>query len=77
MTLILENLPPEVESEMRERAKASGQSVEQIALAAIVAGMSATGLDEHLRAVIGTWVDDPDFDATIAHFEQVDEKAWR
>lgn len=76
MTLILENLPPEVESEMRERAKASGQSIEQVALAALIAGMSATGLDEHLRAVIGTWTDDPDFDAAIAEFERVDEKAW-
>lgn len=77
MTLVLENLPPEVESEMRERAKASGQSIEQVALAALIAGMSAAGLDEHLRAVIGTWTDDQDFDAAVAEFERVDEKVWR
>ncbi len=77
MTLVLENLPPEVESEMRERAKASGQSIEQVALVALVAGIASTGLDEHLRAVIGTWVDDPDFDAAVGEFERVDEKVWR
>ncbi|HET6423343.1 MAG TPA: hypothetical protein VFG20_06650 [Planctomycetaceae bacterium] len=77
MTLILKNVPPEVETEMRARAQASGQSLEQVALAALMAGMSTTGLDEHLRAVIGTWVDDPDFDAAVAEFERVDEKAWR
>lgn len=77
MTLVLENLPPEVESEMRERAKASGQSIEQVALAALIAGMSAAGLDEHLRADIGTWTDDQDFDAAVAEFERVDEKVWR
>jgi hypothetical protein len=77
MTILLENLPPELEHELRERARQCGQSLEQVALAALTAGLAAGGLDASLRSVIGTWVDDPEFDAAIAEFERVDEKAWQ
>lgn len=69
MTIILQNLPAELEAELTQRAQASGQSLEQITIDAVRNGLSMMGLDEHLRAVIGTWVPDPEFDAAIADFE--------
>ncbi len=76
MTISLKNLPPELEAELNSRAAATGQSVEDVTLQAVLAGLPLTGLDEHLRAVIGTWVEDPEFDAVIADFERIDAEQW-
>jgi len=77
MTIILKDLPAELEAELKHRAQATGQSLEQTAIDAVRNGLSVMGLDEHLRAVIGTWVPDPEFDAAIADFEQVDQDQWQ
>ncbi len=77
MTILLENLPPELEVELRARAQQTGQSIEQVAVAALTAGLATSGLDSSLRAIIGTWVEDPEFDKAIAEFERIDEKAWQ
>lgn len=77
MTILLQNLPPDVEAELRRRATATGQSIEQVVVELIQIGLSSGELDENLQAVIGTWVDDPEFEAAIAEFERVDPEAWR
>lgn len=77
MTILLQNLSPDLEAELRSRAAATGQTVEEVALQAVQAGLPLSGLDEHLRAVIGTWVDDPAFDAAIAGFERLEPEQWQ
>lgn len=77
MTIVLQNVPADLEAELMQRAKTTGQSLDEITLDAVRNGLSMSGLDEHLQSVIGTWVPDPQFDAAIADFERVDQDQWQ
>jgi plasmid stability protein len=78
MTLVLRDIPEDVERALRARAKAEGKTPEQIAIEAIAATTSpSSGMKSDFSAVVGTWVEDPVFDQIRREHEQIDPKLWK
>jgi plasmid stability protein len=73
-------VPPAIDKALRQRARREGKSLNQLVLEALRRGL---GVDapvaqfHDLDHLIGTWVDDPAFDAAIAAQDAVDEDLWR
>jgi len=64
----------------RRRAKQEGKSLNAVAMEALARGLDLDAKPaEHtdLDALIGTWQEDPAFDAAIAEFDRIDQEAWR
>lgn len=80
MQYTLRDIPPEIDHQLRERAKTEGKSLNQVAIEALARG---TGVAEEraryrtLRDLAGTMVQDPDFDAALADQDRVDEDLWK
>jgi len=80
MQYTLREIPPTLDSELRQRAKAEGKSLNTVAIEALIRG---TGLGDSpvrlrdLSDIVGTWHEDPEFDQAIADQERVDEEMWR
>jgi hypothetical protein len=80
MQYTLRDIPPAVDSELRQRAKTEGKSLNTVAIEALTRG---AGLGEipvrhrDLGDIAGTWQEDPDFDQAIADQDQIDERLWR
>ena len=76
----IRGVPPQVDQVLREKSHREHKSLNQLALEALqaVAGQ-ATGPVRHrdLDFMIGTWVEDPEFDAAIRAQDVVDEGKWR
>ena len=73
-------IPPVIDHALRHRA-----TVETKSLNAVVVDAPARGLELEAKPVnhsdpddlIGSWEDDPAFDAAVSDFAQVDEEAWK
>ena len=73
-------VPPSVERALRRKARREGRSLNSIlldALAAAGAAEAGEALHEDLDDLIGTWVEDAEFDASMREHEQVDPDLWR
>jgi hypothetical protein len=73
-------VPPEVDRALRERARAAGASLNTVLVDALAAGVGigrVARVRTDLDSFIGTWVEDPAFDAAIAAQDTIDEEAWR
>jgi hypothetical protein len=76
----IRRIPPELDQALRRRARRERKSLNTVALDALRRG---TELPEpaaaftDLDACIGTWQDDPEFDAALAAQDRVDKKLWR
>ncbi|MFH0981338.1 MAG: hypothetical protein V2A79_07360 [Planctomycetota bacterium] len=72
-------VPPALDRALRQRARHERKSLNQVALDALRRG---AGLQEpqpiftDLDDCIGTWEDDPAFDAALAGQDRVDRKLW-
>jgi hypothetical protein len=65
---------------LRDRAKREGRSLDEVAVEALARGVGVANGDvlfHDLDHLIGTWVEDPEFDAIIAEQRQVDPELWR
>jgi len=73
-------VPPTIDCAARRRAQQEGKSLNAVAMEALARGL---GLDakpvEHtdLDTLIGTWQEDPAFNAAVADFQRIDEEGWR
>ncbi|HEV7509883.1 MAG TPA: hypothetical protein VGS07_33730 [Thermoanaerobaculia bacterium] len=80
MQYTLREIPPTLDSELRQRAKAEGKSLNTVAIEALIRG---TGLGDSpvrlrdLSDIVGTWQEDLEFDQAIADQDRVDEEMWR
>jgi hypothetical protein len=80
MQYTLREIPPAIDSELRRRAKAEGESLNTVAIEALIRG---SGLGESpirqrdLGDVAGTWHEDPDFDQAVTDQDLVDEWLWK
>ena len=75
----IRNVPAEVDRALRKQARANGKSLNETALEAL---RRATGVDDPVRYhdldhLIGTWVEDPEFDQAIADQRKIDPDLWR
>ena len=80
MQYTIRGIPPAVDEAIRERARAEGKSINDIAVAALTEGIGLGAEDvvrRDLSDVAGTWVDEADVNAAIAAQDQVDESLWK
>ena len=75
----IRNVPAEVDRALRKTAKANGKSLNETALEALrrAVGGDAPVRYHDLDDLIGTWVEDPEFDRILEAQRQIDEELWR
>ena len=75
----LRNVPPEVDQALRKRAREEGKSLNEVALAtlqrALDVGVTKTPIN--LEGIVGTWVEDPEFDRAMEDQRRIDPELWR
>ena len=75
----LRKVPPRVDKELRRRAGDERKSLNEVALQILERGL---GLEDEpvrhrdLDDLIGTWVDDPEFDRAMEQMDQIDPELW-
>ena len=65
MQYTLRKIPREVDKALRQKAKQEGKSLNQVAVEALARGASVDPVRPKFRSLdflIGTWVEDPEFD---------------
>jgi hypothetical protein len=79
MQYTLREIPPQVDRELRRRAKAEGKSLNAVAIEALVrgSGLGASPIRQRdLGDIAGTWQEDHEFDQAIADQDRVDDRLW-
>lgn len=77
MTLMLPDIPRDLNQALRRRAEAEGKTVDQVAVEAIRAGLGLPSKKRDLSDFAGTWSEDPAFDEVRKFHEQIDPEMWR
>jgi len=80
MQYSVRNIPPALDSALRERASAEGTSLNETAIEAMARGVGLSARElryRDLRELTGSWVEDREFDEAVADQDRVDEELWR
>jgi hypothetical protein len=80
MQYTLRQIPREVDSALRRKAKQEGKSLNEVAIEALArgAGLGQKPAENHdLDFAIGTWVEDAEFDKIIEEQRQIDPEMWK
>lgn len=73
-------VPAEIDRALRQQAKQQGRSLNDVLLEALARGVGLNGpkrVFDDLDHLIGTWVEDPEFDKAIAEQDEVELEMWR
>ncbi len=76
----IRSVSPQLDRHLRQLAKLKCKSLNQIVLDTLeqeAGNSNDTKLNHSLDGLAGTWVEDPEFDATIDAFEQIDPEKWQ
>jgi len=76
----IRGIPPVVDRALRARADKANQSLNTIVLATLRRGLGLTEVAPEfhdLDDLVGTWVNDPEFDRAMEVFESIDEDIWK
>jgi len=80
MQYTIRNIPDYLDTALRGSARLQGKSLNEVAIEALVRG---AGLGDQqikrrdLSDIVGTWEEDPAFDAAIADQDKIDEEMWK
>jgi len=80
MQYTLRGIPPVLDDAIRERAKAEGKSLNEVAVEALAEGLGLGDEDivrRDLSDVVGTWKKDAAVEAGLAAQDRVDEGLWK
>ncbi len=80
MQYTIRNVPDYLDTALRSSAQRQGKSLNEVAIEALVRGAGLTESQTRKRDVsdlVGTWVEDPAFDAALAEQDTIDEGMWR
>lgn len=80
MQYTIRNVPKAVDEALRQRAKVEGKSLNQVVIEAIGRSLGVNGepvVHHDLDFMMGTWVEDPEFDKAIAEQDQIDPEMWK
>ena len=80
MQYTIRKIPPHVDMELRRRADKERKSLNEVALQALERGLDLVDppIRHHdLDDLIGTWVEDSEFDRAIEEMDQVDTELWQ
>ncbi len=80
MQYTIRNVPDYLDTALRSSAQQQGKSLNEVAIEALVRGAGLTESQTRKRDVsdlVGTWMEDPAFDAALAEQDTIDEGMWR
>ena len=80
MRYTIRRIPPALDAALRERARLTGQSLNEAALQALMKGAGLTGerrKRRDLSDIVGTWKPDQAFEDAVAVQDQVDKDLWK
>jgi hypothetical protein len=78
--MTIRHVPPAIDRALRRKARASGKSINEVALDALAAGTGLEGgetLHHDLDAVFGTWVEETAMDEALAAHRRIDAELWK
>lgn len=73
------SLSPQLDRALRQKSRETGKSLNEVVLETLQkgVGLSDQPIEYHdLDALIGTWKEDPEFDAVLQAQDQVDPNLW-
>ena len=76
----IRRIPPALDAAIRDRARAEGKSMNEVAVAALAEGLGITGrpvVRRDLGDVAGTWKKDPAIERALAAQDEIDESLWK
>jgi len=77
----IRNVPGKVDEALRRKAAELGISLNEVLLLALRKDVGLSGgeaaIHHDLDDFIGSWQEDPEFDAIIAEQDRVDEEKWK
>jgi hypothetical protein len=80
MQYTIRGIPPAIDEAVRERAKAEGKSLNEVAVEALADGLGLGDEDivrRDLSDVAGTWKREAAVEAVLAAQDRVDEDLWK
>lgn len=80
MQYTIRGIPQVVDEAVRERAKAEGKSLNEVAVEALADGLGLGDEDvvrRDLSDVVGTWKKDTAVEAALSAQDRVDEDLWK
>jgi len=80
MQYTIRNVPDYLDAALRSTAREQGKSLNEVTLDALTRGAGLGSIQSRKRDVtdiVGTWVEDPAFDAAVAEQDTIDESMWR
>jgi hypothetical protein len=80
MQYTIRGIPAALDNALRQRARASGKSLNEAAVDALAEGSGMAGKPRKrrdLRDIVGTWKPDKAVDRALAAQDQVDADLWR
>jgi plasmid stability protein len=80
MQYTIRGIPAAIDSALRQRARASGKSLNEAAVEALTEGSGMAGEPRKrrdLRDIAGTWKPDKAVDTALAAQDRVDADLWR
>jgi len=80
MQYTIRGIPPVVDQAVRERARAEGKSLNEVAVEALADGLGLGDEDvvrRDLSDVAGTWKKDVGLEAALTAQDRVDEGLWK
>lgn len=75
----IRNVTKQVDAKLRQMSYSEGKSLNDVALEALARGTGVSGdpiIYNDLDSIIGSWKDDPAFDAAIHEQDVIDPKLW-
>jgi hypothetical protein len=75
----LRQVPAAVDAALREKARREGKSINEATIETLAEGLAAKGEIVHhdLDFLIGSWVEDKEFDKALKDQDRIDPEMWR
>lgn len=80
MQYTIRGIPPSLDTAIRERARAEGKSLNQVALEALREGLGVVydrPARRDLSDIVGTWVEDEALEAALEEQDRIDPELWK
>jgi hypothetical protein len=80
MQYTIRRIPSAVDKAVRQRARAEGKSLNEVAVKALADGLGLPGgtvTRRDLSDIVGTWVKDVAAEAALAAQDRVDKSLWK
>jgi hypothetical protein len=80
MQYTIRGIPERLDTVLRERARAEGKSLNEVALGALADGLgvgSQPTVRRDLGDIAGTWRKDAEAEAALASHDRIDSRLWK